>query len=35
LQKMVGPPGRKVGVIISGGNIAPQMLATLLLPTLG
>lgn len=35
LQKMVGPPGAKVGVIISGGNIAPQMLATLLLPTLG
>ena len=31
-QKMVGPPGRKVGVIISGGNVDADLLAQLLLP---
>jgi threonine dehydratase len=30
LQKMVGPPGSKVGVIISGGNVDPGLLAQLL-----
>jgi threonine dehydratase len=29
-QKMVGPPGRKVGVIISGGNVDATLLAQLL-----
>ena len=32
LQKQVGPPGAKVGVIISGGNIDPELLACLLSP---
>lgn len=31
-QKIVGPPGRKVGVIISGGNVDADLLAQLLLP---
>lgn len=30
LQKLVGSPGSKVGVVISGGNIDSQLLATLL-----
>lgn len=30
LQKMVGPPGAKIGVIISGGNIDGDLLASLL-----
>jgi threonine dehydratase len=30
LQRLVGRPGRKVGVIISGGNIDPAMIAALL-----
>jgi threonine ammonia-lyase medium form len=30
LQQMVGPPGAKVGVIISGGNMDAQLLAELL-----
>ena len=30
LQKRVGPPGSKVGVIISGGNVDIDLLATLL-----
>jgi threonine dehydratase len=29
-QKMIGPPGRKVGVIISGGNVDADLLAQLL-----
>lgn len=33
LQKMVGPPGSKVGVIISGGNMDGQLLAELLSST--
>ncbi len=32
LQKMVGPPGSKVGVIISGGNVDAGLLAQLLTP---
>ncbi len=32
LQKLVGPPGQKVGVIISGGNIDPSLLACLASP---
>jgi threonine dehydratase len=31
-QKLVGPPGRKVGVIISGGNVDADLLAQLLSP---
>lgn len=30
MQKLVGPPGSRVGVIISGGNIDPTFLAQLL-----
>ena len=32
LQKMVGPPGAKVGVIISGGNIDAALLSCLMAP---
>lgn len=32
LQKMVGPPGSKVGLIISGGNMDAALLAQLLAP---
>jgi threonine ammonia-lyase medium form len=32
-QKLVGPPGVKVGVIISGGNMDPELLASLIAPS--
>ncbi len=35
LQRLVGPPGRKVGVIISGGNIDADLLAQWLAPVNG
>ncbi|GAB4416883.1 MAG: threo-3-hydroxy-L-aspartate ammonia-lyase [Anaerolineae bacterium] len=34
-QKKVGPAGRKVGVIISGGNVDPELLAHVLTATSG